>query len=370
MKKVNLFWPNIHKELWLEELGKIFDSKWIAQAGKVKEFETEFGKKFDYDYCVALNSGTAALELAFYLLNLKPGDFVLTPVLTCTATNIPLVRKITSNGILFIDINENLSMNWGSFIENIDRLRMIGVKPKAVVTVNLGGITCDDRIYEYCRENNIPVVVDACQSLGIKEPNGDFVCYSFQAIKHFTTGDGGMLICRNEKDYERAKKLRWFGIDRDMRAKKNFDFSPSDREMCMNMDEPGFKYHMNDIQATMGLVGLGFSDENLEFRKKLSDRYIDKLCHKFTCISGGSYWLFAILMKNRDKYIDEIKKQGVECDLIHLRNDIFTPFGGKRQILPNMDRIEREYLYLPMHINMTLDDVNYVSDVILKTVKE
>jgi hypothetical protein len=182
MKKVNLFWPNIHKELWLEELGKIFDSKWIAQAGKVKEFETEFGKKFDYDYCVALNSGTAALELAFYLLNLKPGDFVLTPVLTCTATNIPLVRKITSNGILFIDINENLSMNWGSFIENIDRLRMIGVKPKAVVTVNLGGITCDDRIYEYCRENNIPVVVDACQSLGIKEPNGDFVCYRNQLV--------------------------------------------------------------------------------------------------------------------------------------------------------------------------------------------
>jgi perosamine synthetase len=369
MRKVNLFWPNIHKELWLEELGKIFESKWIAQAGKVKEFEFEFGKKFNYDYCAALNSGTAALELAFNLLNLKPVDFVLAPVLTCTATNIPIIRR-TSN-IVFIDIKEDLTMNYDDFITCINILETYEyVKPKAVVTVNLGGLTCDQRIYDYCKENKIPVVIDACQSLGINEPNGDFVCYSFQAIKHFTTGDGGMLVCRDKNDYERAKKLRWFGIDREMRAKKNFDFSPSDREMCMDMDEPGFKYHMNDISATMGLVGLNFSDEDLEFRKKLSDRYVKRLGDKFTCITGGSYWLFGILVPNRDKYISEIKSEGVECDLIHLRNDIFKPFGSKRLPLENMNKIEKEYLYLPMHIEMSLDDVDYVSDVILKTIKD
>jgi len=368
MKKINLFWPNIHKELWLEELGKIFDSKWIAQAGKVKEFEKEFGKKFNYEYCVALNSGTSALELAFHILDIKIGDFVLTPVLTCSATNLPLIRRTI--GVVFIDINDDLVMSYNDFMKNMKQFEEMGFKPKAVVTVNLGGLTCDERIYEYCKRNGIPVVIDACQSLGINEPHGDFVCYSFQAIKHFTTGDGGMLVCRKEEDYERVKKLRWFGIDRDNRMKKNFNFSPSEREMCMNMDEPGFKYHMNDIQATMGLVGLNFSDDDLKYRKKLTDRYIEKLSKHVKCIYGGSYWLFGILLKDRDVYISKIKEKGVECDLVHLRNDIFTPFGGKREYLPNMDKIENEYLYLPLHIKMELEDVDYVCDIILDIIKK
>ena len=358
MKKVNLFWPNILKNEWLKELEVIFESKWIAQAGKVTEFEKKFGEKFGYKYCVAMNSGTAAISMALHLLNIQNTDMVLSPVLTCTATNIPVVHRGTTP--VFIDINQELTMDYDHLVKVS---QMFGVyRPSAVITVNLGGLTCDQRIYDYCKENNIPVIVDACQSLGIPEPNGDFVCYSFQAIKHFTTGDGGMLVCRNEEDYERAKKLRWFGIDREMRAKKNFNFGPSDREMCMNMDEPGFKSHMNDIQATMGLVGLNHSDKDLHHRKELANIYRNEL--KYPTISGGSYWLMGTLISNRDKKMDRIKEAGVECDLVHLRNDIFTPFGSKRGNFPNMNRLEKEYLYIPMHNKLTQSDIEYVCEVI------
>lgn len=373
MKTVKLFTPNTYTDEWIKELTKTFESGWLAQSAKVKEFEEQFckefrfgslediakGKKVDFGYALALNSCTAALEMALHLIGIGPGDHVLTPVLTCTATNIPLVHR--GAHIEFVDIHKNtLTMDYDDLYDKIRG------NTKAIVTVNLGGIECDERIYMLAQQKGIPVVVDAAQSLGIREPNGDYVCYSFQAIKHFTTGDGGMLVVRSQEEYERAKRLRWYGIDRDLRQKKNFDFSPSDREMCMNMDEPGFKTHMNDIQATMGIVGLRHYKEAMTHRNLIANTYERHLYNHVEYIHGGSNWLFCILLENRDMILDKLKSSGVECDLVHLRNDIFTPFGGKRQNLPNMNELESKYLYIPIHSKMDHTDATYVSEQILK----
>jgi dTDP-4-amino-4,6-dideoxygalactose transaminase len=358
---VQLFKPNSYTSEWLKELRKTFDSGMLAQAERVEEFEQRFSEVFSFDYSVALNSCTAALEMAYHLCGIKKGSKVLTPVLTCSATNIPLVHR--GANIEFVDINKKtMCMDYLDFAQKVDK------QTKAIVVVNLGGHSVDYRIYDIARDFNIPVIVDAAQSLGVREPEGNYVCYSFQAIKHFTTADGGMICVRNEKDYERAKNLRWFGIDRDRRRKMNFEFSPSDREMCMNMDEPGFKTHMNDVQATLGLVGLKHTHQALEHRTKIAGTYLERFGDKIQCISGGSHWLFAIMLDDRDKKTDYIKEQGVQCDLVHLRNDIFTPFGGKRQELPNMDEIETKYLYIPIHNKMSITDAKYVSKVILEVI--
>ncbi len=355
MKKIKLFSPNVYVEEWTKELEKTFRSGWLAQSGKVKEFERKFCEEFGYKYAVALNSGTAALEMAYHLAGIGPGDKVLSPVLTCTATNIPLIHRKAD--IVFCDIDDGLTIDYEDVKKKIARF------DTALVTVNLGGIGTDDRVFDIAEDHNVPVIVDAAQALGITQERGDYICYSFQAIKHFTTGDGGMIVLSNEEDYERAKRLRWFGIDRDRRAKMNFDFSPSNRAVCMDMDEPGFKTHMNDIQATMGIVGLSHNDEILEHRYEIAEVYIDEL--KIPVIAGGSYWLFCVLLEGRDEgKMDKIKAAGVECDLVHLRNDIFTPFGSKRQNLSNMNRIESQYLYIPMHSNITVEDAKYVSEVI------
>lgn len=358
---IKLFSVNNYTAEWLTELEKTFDSGQIGQGPKTAEFEHKFAIKFHHAFCVGLNSGTAALELAYHLADIQPGDKVLTPVLTCTATNLPLVQRGAE--IVFVDIlRDTLTMSFSDFKKKVKGA-------KAVVTVNLGGIPCDKRIYEYCEKHNIPVIVDACQSLGIDEPHGDYICYSFQAIKHFTTGDGGMLVVTNSHAYARAKKLRWFGIDKEKRQKLNFNFSPSNREICMNMDEPGFKLHMNDIQATMGLVGLKHSDGALLHRIVISNTYRRHLVGKIPVIDGGSEWLFCVLLENRDKgKMNLLRAVGIECDLVHLRNDIFTPFGSKRQKLPNMNYIESRYLYLPLHANMSYEDATFISKELIKLI--
>ena len=354
---INLFYPNIYKEEWLLELSKVFDTRWIGQGPLVEEFERQFGEKFGYKYCLALNSGTSALELAYHLVGIGEGDEVLTPVFTCTATNVPLLRRKAR--IKFIDVNCVLNVDYDDIVDKISPAT------KAIVVVNVGGLYADYRIFGLAKEKNIPVIVDAAQSLGVREPHGDYICYSFQAIKHFTTGDGGMLVLKNEEDYQRAKKLRWFGIDREKKKLVDWRWLVN-HQMTMDIEEVGYKYHMNDLAAAMGIVGLRHSDEVLDYRKKLCDAYtedIDVLC-------GGSHWLCAIFTDNRDEIMEYLRANGIECDLIQIRNDIFKIFGGKRQILPNMNKLESQYLYLPLHPKMSINDVRYITGVLEKCISK
>jgi perosamine synthetase len=354
MENISLFYPNIYKKEWLAELEKVFSTRWIGQGPLVEEFERQFAEKFGFKYCLSVNSGTSALELAYDLIGIGEGDIVLSSVFTCTATNIPLLRR--GAFIRFLDIGDNLTASYD------DVVRKISKDVKAIVVVTVGGIPIDNRIFALAKENNIPVVIDAAQSLGILEPNGDYVCYSFQAIKHFTTGDGGMLVTRNEDDYKRAKKLRWFGIDRE--AKRQADWRCMiNRQMTMDIDEPGYKYHMNDISAAMGIVGLRHSNETLMYRGLICDKYMKELGGG---ICGGSYWLFAVLVHDRDNVIKYLRDNGIECDLVQLRNDIFKVFNGRQRLLENMDRLESHYLYLPLHQNLRNSDIGYVTETLKK----
>ncbi len=344
---IPLFYPQLYKEEWLGALGDLFDTRWLGQGPMVDKFEKEFGKKFNYKYCLAVNSGSSALELAYELLNIQEGDEVITTSFTCTSTNLPLVRRKAT--IVFADINDNL------LIDYKDVKKKITPKTKAIVVVTLGGLPIDKRIFDL----GLPVVVDAAQSVGVPEERGDYICYSFQAIKHFTTGDGGMLVVNNRNEYNRAKRLRWFGIDRESKKKANF-YALNKRAITLDIEEPGFKYHMTDIAATMGLVGLRHSDEILAYRRQLCKTYVKHLPKDMRCVYGGSYWLFAIITKSRDDIIDYLRDNGVECDLVQLRNDIFKVFGGKKQDLPHMNQLENEYVYLPLNPKVTVADVMYI----------
>jgi dTDP-4-amino-4,6-dideoxygalactose transaminase len=252
--------------------------------------------------------------------------------------------------IIFADVGDDMNVQYESIIKKITP------HTKAIVAVNLGGIPVDDRIFDI----DLPIVVDCCQSLGIPQNRGDFACYSFQAIKHFTTFDGGMLVCRSYKDYERAKRLRWFGIDRETKKRVGWDYLIN-HPMAMNIEEPGYKYHMNDAIASLGLVGIKHSDEILEKRKSLCERYIYHFEGKVKYFCGGSYWMFGIFLDDRNEAILKLREAGIETDLVHLRNDIFDIFGGKKLDLPNMNRLEDKYLYLPMNCKLTFDDIDFVA---------
>ncbi|MEK7154333.1 MAG: aminotransferase class V-fold PLP-dependent enzyme [Patescibacteria group bacterium] len=355
MKKIiPIFWPYIPKKKILKEISYTLSGRWLGQGPKVDEFERKFGEMFGYNYPLFVNSGTAALELAYHLIGLKTGDQVIVPVLNCTAGQTGLLRRGVE--IVFADISkEDLNISF----EDIEK--KITSRTKAVVAVALGGIDVDERIFPYLKKRGIPLIVDASQHHEPKILEADYVCYSFQAIKHITTCDGGMLCLTNAEEHRRAKLLRWFGIDRDLKAKKNFQ-AWERRQMVFDIEEAGYKCQPTDIDACFGLAALPDLEKIIKYRQELAEEYRKNLesVKDIKLVYGGSCWLFGILCEKRDALAAYLRDNEIETNMVHLRNDIFSIFKNFRSECPNMDWIHERYLYLPINPKVAKSDVRYI----------
>ena len=357
---IPLFYPpkqNV-KEM-IAELRDTLTSRWWGQGPKVDKFEKEFGRRFGHKYCVFVNSGTAALHLAYNLAGVGPGDEAIVPVLTCTATSHPLL--LLGAKPVFADIRpDTLTM------DPDDAERKITDKTKAIVPVHLGGQVEDDaKFRRLSKKYGIPIVEDAAQALGAgKIGDGEYTCYSFQAIKHLTTGDGGMLVVKKASDYAKAKRLRWFDIDRE--AKANRKWQAWDRRgITFDQEVPGYKYHGNDIAASIGLAALKTVRKSIAHRRKLAAEYRKLLsgCQAVDLLNDGdsAHWLFMVKVKgSRDDFAEYLLKHGVETNVAHIRNDIFRVFGGKRLDLPGMNAVEFQYLCLPLNDWVRVEDVHKI----------
>lgn len=205
---IKLFKPYISPEA-IKGVQRVFKSGQLAEGIEVKLFEEELEKVLHKKHIVALNSGTSALELAYELAGITKGSEVIVPVLTCTATNLPLIRRGAK--IVFADICDDLNIN----IKDVKK--KITKRTKAIVFVHFGGNNRGlAELLRLCKDESITLIEDAAQSIGSNFwGKADFTCVSLQAIKTITSGDGGLLLCRKEQDYKTAKKLRWFGYDRE-----------------------------------------------------------------------------------------------------------------------------------------------------------
>jgi perosamine synthetase len=340
-------------------------SRWIGQGPKVEKFESEFSKKFGKgNVAISVGSGTDALHLSYLLAGLKEGDEVVAPLFTCTATNIPFLYMGVK--IRFADVQPG-TLN----IDPTHVRKLVNEKTKAIVCVHYGGLPCDmDELHSIAKEWGIPVIEDAAHAIGASykgTPVGaisEFTMFSFQAIKHITTGDGGMITFKDDgKLLEKAKRLRWFGIDR---SAKQMGIWEND------IKEIGFKYQMNDISAAMGLAALEEFDEVLNFRKKLFKQY-ESLIQSIPGIRfiGGGYtdrehgaWLCTIIAENREGLQVKLREHDIESSQVHYRNDRYSIFGGRGNHYPNMDAIEDKYLVLPLHTKMNIEDVTRICQVI------
>ena len=350
-----LFYPHVPKSA-SKKVKKVLRSRWIGQGPKVEKFEKMFSDKFYPDrWSVAVNSGTSALHLAYLLAGIKPGDEVIVPVFTCTATTIPLLW--IGAKIVFADCNkDNLNIS----ADHVEEL--VTEKTKAIVCVHYGGMACDmDELYCLSRKYQIPIIEDCAQALGSTFEGqlvggAGFGCFSFQAIKHITTGDGGMLVLDKFTLHKKAKRLRWFGIDRE--AKQNGIWENDIKEI-------GYKYQMTDISAAMGIEGLKEFDEILDHRKMLHKRYEELLgkCVVGYGDTGNSAWMCTILCTERKKLQEKLRANGIESGATHFRNDQYSIFGKKLD-LPNMNYLEDKYLILPLHTHMGLDHVEQICSVI------
>lgn len=347
--KIPLFYPYIPKKAILKEIGDTLNGRWLGEGPKVPKFEEAFGKALKYKYPLFVNSGTSALELAYHLIGLKKGDEVIVPVFNCSAGQMGLKRRGVK--IVWADIDVNFNVE----IKDIEK--KITKKTKAIVVVNMGGIPANPKIYALAKKHGIPTITDSAQHHA--HTSGDYICYSFQAIKHITTCDGGMLVLKDKKTYLRAKKLRWFGIDRVLKQKHNYQ-AWEKREMTFDVEEAGYKYQPTDIDACFGLAALPDLPKVIAHRKKVGETYKKYLPLDLHVVAGGSYWLVTVITDKRDELAQYLTEHGVENNLVHLRNDIYKIFGGKRQKLPMMNLLEPRYLCLPINPKVTVEDVKII----------
>jgi dTDP-4-amino-4,6-dideoxygalactose transaminase len=360
-----LFYPNVPRTA-IEEVTKVLQGRWIGQGPRVAQFEQEFADKFaGKGTAIAVGSGTDALHLAYILAGLKEGDEVITPVFTCTATTIPLLYMGVK--FRFADVDpETLNIN----VQHVRE--MVSDKTRAIVCVHYGGLPCDmDELHAVAREYNIPVIEDAAHALGAtyKGKNiGDisqFTMYSFQAIKHITTGDGGMLILQDPSLRAQAERVRWFGIDRSNKQKGIWE---------NDIYEVGYKYQMTDIGAAMGLSGLREFDQTLAHRQKLFNVYREGLKNvEGIKLIGATHtdrthaaWLCTAIVERRVDFMKYLRENKIESGQVHYRNDRYSILGGRRNDLPYMDAVEENYIVLPLHSHLTEANVQYVCEVIRK----
>jgi len=355
--------PKQNVNAMVAELRDTLESRWWGQGPKADKFERAFGRMFGHRYPVFLNSGTSALHLAYALAGVGPGDEVIVPVLTCTATCHPIL--LLGAKPVFADIRTDTLT-----IDPEDVRKKITRRTKAIVVVHFGGLVADVAAFRrMSRRYGIPIIEDAAQAIGARGIGyGAYTCYSFQAIKHLTTGDGGMLVVRNQADYRRAKRLRWFDIDREAKANKRWQ-AWDRRGITFDQEVPGYKFHGNDIAASIGLAGLKTLPRTLQYRKRLAAEYRKRLsnCPSVELLKDGDSadWLFMVKARgNRDDLAEYLMKHGVETNVAHIRNDIFKVFGGRRRRLKGMNAVEFQYLCLPLNDRVRLADVRRVCDLL------
>ena len=349
----------------------VLRSGFIGQGSVVDEFEQSLGHFFRTNKVVTTNSATSAEHLALHLLKkdfLTEDDEILTTPLTCTATNWPIL----ANGfnIKWVDVDPNtLNMD----LEDLER--KISTRTKVIIVVHWGGYPINlhrlSRIQDRCEElcGFRPIIIEDCShafgsayhgtKIGSNSDNIKF--FSFQAIKHLTSGDGGALILPEYMNdmYDRAKKIRWYGIDRTS-PRRDFRCEP-------NIEEWGFKFHMNDINAAIGV-------ENLKHIEPIIKAHVDNAKYYDEQLDGvggitlldrqyghqSSFWIYSLKVEARDEFQKMMESKGIMTSQVHQRNDQHTCVSEYRSLLPNLDSIINNIVSIPVGWWVTEEQREYI----------
>lgn len=376
-----------------DSVATVLNSGFIGQGPKVEELETNLALLFKQPKANVLtfNSATSAEHLAYHLLKrpftfnipneygsvstiwpgIQDGDEVLTTALTCTATNWPIL----ANGIKlrWVDIDPT-TMN----ICLKDLESKLSEKTKIVTVVHWGGYPVDLVELEAIRNRfrqkygfAFMIIDDAAHSFGSKLDGNPISSYdtittfSLQAIKHITSVDGGFWISPYKELNERARLTRWYGIDRE---------GPRADFRCeSDIPEYGFKFHMNDICATVGLENLKHADHIIGTHQSNARFYNEQLkdVPGVTLLENDSrkqsaYWLYTMRVDNRDKFMQYMLDNGIVTSRVHERNDKHSCVAEFKADLPNVDLVTKDMICIPVGWWVTEQDRQYIVDTIKK----
>ncbi len=336
----------VFMSLDVENVKTTLKSGMITQGPKVEEFEKKLKEWFNFPYILTVNSATSGLIIALRLLDLPIGSEVLCTPLTCMATSCSVLENRLS--IKWVDVDPetcNMDLN--------DLERKITEKTKAIIFVHWGGSPIDlDRLKTVA--GSIPVIEDCAHSFGAEYhgkklgTGNNIAVYSLQAIKHLTSGDGGLIFLPNEHLYNRAKLLRWYGISRE--KPQGIDF-----RLETDIVEWGYKAHMNDINATIGLCNLPHIDSILQKHRDNAEFYNKNLKDikgvtllKQIPDTKSAYWIYTLKVQDKQNFISYMTSKKVAVSQVHNRNDIHSCVSEFRTHLPQLDSLEKEMICIPV----------------------
>ena len=367
---IPLFKPSMDKEE-IEAVASVISSGWIGLGPKTKEFEENFAKFIGTKYAVGFNSCTAALHLAVKVLDLKPGSEIITTPLTFIST--AFAADYNNLRPVFADVQRD-TLN----IDPDDIRRKITNKTKAIIPVHFGGYACDmDKIAAIAKEYNLHLIEDAAHAAG-SELNGrklgtfgEMSCFSFHAVKNMSTADGGMLVTNNKIYSERLKRLVWCGIDKSTFARQgNGKYS-----WDYDVKEIGYKYHLNDIISSIGIVQLKKLEKMNERRRHIRDIYnkafrnlnfIDCPVNKKGIKSSCHNYVAKITKGDREDLIVFLRSKGITAGVHYKPLYIYPIYNHVKAKCPVADELWKKLITLPVFPDMTDDQVKFVADNVIK----
>jgi perosamine synthetase len=356
---------NAHSFQEFPHVTKVLTSGVLSERSMVEQFRGELQRLFEHQRVIPLNSCTSALTMALRLLGVGPGDEVVSTPFTMVATN----AAIASLGarIVWCDIDP------ATFCPDMKSVyNRISSSTKAVVLTCVGGVT-PDRLADYPK-NGPGLIIDGAHSLMTVYQGqhishwGDYVCFSFQSIKHLTTGDGGALAVNSQlfvgadpawypaddnpgKNYVRAERMKWFGISRTVPP----GMTRLEHQMKCDIEEFGYKFHMNDLTAAVGLSciekalnAVRRSRENAEYYQKAFSnvRGLTRIVVPAGC--DPAWWIYGFRSEVADALMKHLAAEGIETTKLWRRNDTYTCFHGSAdRELPGMDTVAKEAVFVP-----------------------
>lgn len=382
---IQLFRPYYRKDEVLKEIEECLDLGWTGLGFKTNKFEEEFKKYADIPYAHYVASNTVGLQIAIKILKdankWKNGDEIITTPLTFVSSN----HSIVYNNLqpVFADVDDSLCLDLESIKSKITK------KTKAILFVGIGGnIGQYNEIKDFCKENNLKLILDAAHMAGTKVDriyhgtiitkcqvgwDADVTIYSFQAVKNLPTADSGM-ICFQNADYDAlARKLSWLGIDKDTFSRTN---QKGNYKWDYDVIDFGYKAHSNSIMASMGLIGLKYLDQDNKRRREICQLYdthltqtpgIEVIQHNPKCES--SRHLYQVRVKHRNEILEYLNNNEIYPGVHYKDNTQYDVYSYGFGSCPKAHAASDELISLPLHLYLTDEDILYVIEKLKQAIK-
>lgn len=358
--------PSVGKEV-LKDIGKIFETGWLGMGDRVFKFENKLKKMFKRKYAICVNTGTNAIHLALDSLDIGQGDEVIVPSLTFVGSVQPILMCGAKPVFCDVELND-LNMS----VAHLKKL--ITKRTKVILPVHYGGAPCRmGEILKLARAKGIYVVEDAAHALGSKYKSkligsfGDITCFSFDPIKNITCGEGGAILLEDDRIAEIIVKKRILGIDKD-----TWNRYKHKRSWFYEVHTKGYRYHMSNINAAIGLMQLKkfhFFNRNRQRIAKFYDKELSKieairlLRHDYRSIVPFNY---TILADERDKLMEFLGKRGIGTVINYIPNHLQPIFYSRNLKLSNTNFAYKKMVSIPMYGSLTMKEAKLV----VNTIKE